>query len=84
MIEQKIFICKCHSYTHQAIFWWDEEYKELYVTIHLTTHENFFKRLWQGLKYAFGYTSNFGEWDEFLFKQEDEKKLRDYLENKCK
>ena len=84
MTEQKIFICECHSYTHQAIFWWDDEDKQFYVTIHLTTHKNFFKRILQGLKYAFGYTSNFGEWDEFLFKPEDEKKLRDYLEHKCK
>ena len=84
MIEQKIFICECHSYCHQAIFLWDDEGKSLYVTIHLITHRNFFKRLWQGLKYAFGYKSNFGDWDEFLFKPEDEKRLRDYLERKCK
>ena len=84
MIEQKIFICECHSYAHQAIFWWNEEEKSLYVTIHLTTHRNFFKRLWKGLKYAFGYTSNFGEWDEFIFRPEDKKKLRTYLEENLK
>lgn len=83
MTEQKIFICECHSYTHQAIFWWDEDVKQFYVTIHLITHKNFFKRLYQALKYVFNYKSNFGEWDEFLFKPEDEKKLREYLENKC-
>ena len=80
MKEQKIFICECHSYYHQAIFWYDEEEKLLYVTIHLITHRNFFKRLWHATKYVFGFKSNFGEWDEFTFKPEDEKKLRDYLE----
>ena len=74
-----IFICDCYSFKHQATFWLDEDDKQLYVTIHLTTHRNFFKRLWYGLKYAFGYTSNFGAWDEFLFRPEDEKKLLDYL-----
>ena len=80
MIDQRIFICECNSYSHQAFFWWDNEDLQLYVTIHLITHKNFFKRLFHGLKYAFGYKSNFGDWDEFLFKSEDEKKLRDYLE----
>jgi hypothetical protein len=75
----KIFICDCYSFKHQAIFWLDFDDKQLYVTIHLTTHRNFFKRLWYGLKYAFGYTSNYGAWDEFLFRKEDEKKLLDYL-----
>jgi len=84
MVEQRIFICACHSYTHQAIFWWDEEEKNLYVTIHLTTHKNFFRRFWVGLKYAFGYTSNFGEWDEFVFNERDEKKLRKYLMKECR
>lgn len=77
--DQKIFICECHSYCHQAIFWYDEEEESLYVTIHLTTHRNIFKRLWVAIKYVFGYKSNFGEWDEFLFKPEDEEKLRVYL-----
>jgi hypothetical protein len=77
--EVKIFICDCNSFNHQAIFWLDIDDKQLYVTIHLTTHRNFFKRLWHGLKYAFGYKSNYGAWDEFLFKPEDEKKLLDYL-----
>ena len=77
--DQKIFICECHSYCHQAIFWYDEEEELLYVTIHLITHKNIFKRLWVAIKYVLGYTSNFGDWDEFIFKPEDEEKLRIYL-----
>jgi hypothetical protein len=78
-MKQKIFICECYSYCHQAIFWYDEEYKSLYVTIHLITHRNFFKRIWTAIQYIFGYKSNVGDWDEFIFKPEDEKKLRSYL-----
>jgi hypothetical protein len=80
--ETRIFICECKSFTHQAIFWWDEEEKKLYVTVHLTTYNNFFIRLWVGIRYIFGYTSNFGEWDEFLFSPESEKELRKYLDDK--
>lgn len=80
--ETKMFICECHSYSHQASFWWNEDDKSLYVTIHLITHRNPFKRIWVALKYICGYSSNFGEWDEFLFKPEDEKELREWLETR--
>ena len=82
MENQKIFICECNSYEHQAIFWFDKDENEYYITIHLVIYDNFFKRLWKGLKYAFGYTSKFGEWDEFLFKSNDIKLLKEYLKPK--
>ncbi len=83
MIEPEIYICECHSYEHQSIFWYDDEDKQLTVSVHLV-RRSFFKRLWYAIKYVFGYKSRFGAWDEFLFKPENEKKLREYLDNKCK
>jgi hypothetical protein len=79
--ENKFFICACHSIEHQTYFWKDKElgFEELYIEMHLITYRNFFKRLWIGLKYAFGYKSIYGNWDTFIFTKEDEKKLRDYL-----
>ena len=79
-MEQQIMICKCHSLEHQVIFLYDEEDDELYCELHLTTYRNFFKRLWCGLKYAFGYKSRFGDWDGMIFKKEDLEKLRAYLD----
>ena len=66
MEESMIFICECHSYDHQAIFSKDEENKQLFVSIHLNTNRNFFKRIWYAMKYVFGYKSKFGDWDEFF------------------
>jgi len=80
-MERQIMICKCNSLEHQVTFWYDEEYKELYNQIHLTTYRNFFKRLWCGLKYAFGYRSRYGAWDSTMFKPEDLEKLRKHLNN---
>lgn len=79
MENQEIFICECNSYCHQTMFWYDTEDKQLNLTIHLTTHRNFFKRLWFAIKYVFGYKSNYGDWDTFLFKPLDEAKLLAYL-----
>lgn len=79
-MERIIMICECHSPDHQLTFWYDEEYDELYCEPHLTTHRGFFKRLWFGLKYAFGYKSRYGDWDSTIFKKEDLKKLKKYLD----
>ena len=74
----EIFICECHSLEHQAKFFYDGEDNRLYVYVHLARH-GFWKRLVAGIKYIFGYSSRFGEWDQFIFKEEDEGKLREFL-----
>ena len=84
-METEVFICECFSYEHQVKFWHDEEYGNfIHAYFHLVTYRGFFKRLWHGLKYAFGYTSRFGAWDQFIFSIDNESKLRDYLNNKQK
>jgi hypothetical protein len=74
----EIFICECHSLEHQAKFFYDDEDNLIYVYVHLARH-GFWKRLVAGIKYIFGYSSRFGEWDQFIFKEEDEGKLREFL-----
>lgn len=76
--ETPVFICECHSLEHQVKFFYDEEDRSLFVYIHLTRY-GFWKRLITGIRYAFGYSSRFGEWDQFIFKEEDEAKLREFL-----
>ena len=77
--ERKIFICSCGSMEHQMTFWYDAEDKILYTEVHLTTYHGFFKRLWYGLKYAFGYKCRFGAWDEFLFETKERDQLKQLL-----
>lgn len=78
-LKREVMICACHSLEHQVVFWYDEEDDELHCEPHLSTNRGFFKRLWYGLKYAFGYKSRFGAWDSILFKEEDLTKLRTHL-----
>ena len=81
MDETKFMVCECGSYCHQAIFRYDKDENTLTVTMHLTTHKNIFKRIWYAIKYVFGYTSNYGAWDEFIFSPENEKQLLQYLQS---
>jgi hypothetical protein len=78
LTEVEIFVCECHSFEHQVKFMYDDEGNMLYVYIHLTK-DTFWARLKKGIKYIFGHSSRFGEWDEFIFQEKDEVALRDFL-----
>lgn len=81
--ETKLILCSCHSPEHQIIltYWPDDEpyEKTLFVEIHLVTYDNFFKRLWAGLRYAFGHHSRYGHWDELLLTTDEGKEVWDFL-----
>ena len=79
MEEKKLLICSCHSLEHQILFWYLDGY--LYSEVHLTTWHGFFRRFWYGMKYAFGYKSRFGAWDEFLFDGVQMEELKQFLIN---
>lgn len=72
---EDILLCECSSDEHQIILRSFDNDNEIYCSIHLTTQSSFFKRLWIGLKYAFGYKSKFGHWDEFILSKKHIEKL---------
>lgn len=78
-MERKILICDCHNLEHQVSFWYDQDDDSLYIEPHLVTHRNFLKRLYIGIKYAFGYKSRYGEFDEIVLSPESQKELMQYL-----
>lgn len=78
-MDEYVYICKCHSYEHQIGFSHDTEDKTMYVSPHLCTNYGFWRRLWVGLRYTFGYKSRYGAWDEVIFEENDIIGLRDYL-----
>ena len=82
MEETQIFVCECHSFEHQVKFMYDEEDNEVYLYVHLTK-DTFWSRLKKGIKYIFGHSSRFGEWDQFIFQEKDQEELRKFL-NKIK
>jgi len=71
-----ILICDCSSREHQIIIEHDNEYNIAYCHIHLIK-QGFLRRLKAGLKYIFGYKCRYGQFDEFIFKPEHAKQLRE-------
>jgi hypothetical protein len=79
-MQQKFIICACNSLDHTLLVWKDEDL--VWLEVHLVTHHKFFSRLWYGIRYAFGYKSRFGCWDEFLFDEENLQELKSFLKTK--
>ena len=77
--DRLTFICTCQSLEHQMWVWYDDEDNTVYFEPYLHTHRNFFQRLWYGLKYAFGHTSNYGAFDEMILNKEDIEKIYEYV-----
>ncbi len=80
-----LLLCDCSSAEHQLIVRWDNDDKEVYVSMHLANYMGFWKRLWHALKYAFGYKCQYGAFDEVILRKEDASNLQkvvDHLKNK--
>lgn len=75
-MDDEFFACQCDLDEHTIRFSVDAEYGELYVSVFLG-HAGcgFFGRLWTGLKYAFGYKSKYGHFDNTMIKMEDRERL---------
>lgn len=74
------FVCACESVEHELIFSYfgdekGDEIFEVFCEVHLAPL-NFWRRLWHGIKYIFGYRSMHGDFEEFIFHRDDADKLQ--------
>jgi hypothetical protein len=76
-----LVLCECKSLDHQVVLVKFTDEEEVYLEVHLTTHRNFGQRLWYGLKYAFGYKSRVGAWDEFILGSTQLNQIKKFIEN---
>ena len=73
---EEIVVCDCGSYEHQIIIkatdWGDgdEDNGFVYLEVHLTPMR-WWKRLWYGIKYIFGYRCCYGAFEEVILKPSD-------------
>lgn len=85
---EELVICQCHNAEHQLMFRAEDidetGEKWVFVDFHLCPIP-FWKRLWHGLKYIFGYRCKYGDFDEVVLSKEHADKLQrvvDYLREK--
>ena len=77
--QRQYFECDCHSDEHTLSFSWDDEENLLYTSVYLNQYRSFLRRIWVAVKYVFGYKSRYGDWDCFLLRREDAKRLEALL-----
>jgi len=78
--HELILECNCTDIDHLVkVCYYDDEPGFISFCVTLVTWKNFFGRLWDGLKYAFGYTSRYGHFDEIEIDKEDAKELIEFL-----
>lgn len=81
-LKQDVLICACQNAEHQLVIAYDEfEYgqKEVVLEPYLITYNNFFKRLWVGLKYAFGHDSKYGQWESIIVNKSNVDKIKNII-----
>lgn len=68
-MEDIIVDCDCYSLDHVMRFSYDQEDGLVYIGARLSTHKNWYQRLWAAVKYVFtpGKTC-FGHYDEVIVK----------------
>lgn len=76
--HEDLILCECSSTDHQLLFLYDDDpnWDRVYVHFHLSPDYGFWKRLWRGIKYAFGYRSRYGDFDEIILRPDDAEKFQ--------
>lgn len=79
------FECQCSSDEHTLKFTLDEtsgdfEDLEIWTAVFLNQYRPWWKRVWVGLKYIFGYNSRYGHWDCFIMRGKDVNRLMTMLQ----
>lgn len=73
------FECECGGDEHTLRFILDKEHKKIYTTFFLNHYDQWYKRLWRGIKYIFGYKCKYGHWDVWTLRYEDIDRLKEVL-----
>jgi hypothetical protein len=82
--ETQYFGCSCYSSEHTLMFNYyrdddDPSLSEIYTTIYIGSTETFWRRLWQFIKFLFGYRCRYGDFDCFCMKAQDIDRLMSLL-----
>lgn len=71
----EIIICACYNVEHIMIFRTIEGDSNVYVSYHLSKLP-WYKRIVHAVKYIFGYTSMYGDFDELILDSKSISKLK--------
>ena len=60
--------CACKHPEHTITYSMYDDEEDVYMYVHLN-HDRWYKRVWNALKYIFGYRCKYGHFDEFIINE---------------
>jgi len=78
-MKDEIIICECSSAEHQMVLHFDDDKdlgRQVFVEIHLVPLV-WYKRLWHGIKYIFGYKCKYGNFEEVILSPKHARQVYD-------
>ena len=80
-MKDEIVICDCSSAEHQLVLRYDDDKdkdlgRQVFVEIHLVPLV-WYKRLWLGIKYIFGYKCKYGNFEEMILSPKHARQVYD-------
>lgn len=88
MLKKKYIDCNCSSIEHTLRFMYFDDNRdtrdhELYIDVYLDKTK-WYKRVWRGIKYIFGWRSRYGDFTEIIYGMDEVKELKAFLEEYIK
>ena len=80
-MKTEYFDCACKDLSHTLRFAYfeDDEFPELYTEVFLE-EKSWYKRLWFGIKYIFGYKTKYGHFGNWMLDEKDIDRLENMLQ----
>lgn len=75
----EFFECSCNNDEHTLRLVLDREENEIYASVFLNQYRSWYKKIWVGIRYIFGYKCKYGHWDVWTLKPEDAERLKSML-----
>ena len=78
-MKDEIIICECSSAEHQLVLRFDDDKdlgRQVFMEIHLVPLV-WYKRLWLGIKYIFGYKCKYGNFEDVILSPKHARQVYD-------
>ena len=80
-IQVEFFTCACNDNEHLLQISYDPDENDLWVEVHLG-HQSLPKRIWNAIKYVFGYKCKYGCFESWLLDEKHTDRMIEVLKKK--
>lgn len=79
-MEHRYFDCQCSDFNHVFRFVLDEKDGEVWLEVNLNKYLPWYKRVWEAVRFVFGWEKAYGHYDIVMLREEDYTQLHGLLD----